>query len=239
VLSSGRMNASLQLPDYYRQKYVSWYGWFSHIYDPFAGLLLFVLNGGFGGERRLRQLVIDWLDPAPGEKVLDICSGTGTLAVMLGRALRGSGEVVGIEISDHQLKIARRKRVPANVSFIHADAQHIEYPDSCFDKAVIFGALHEIPREVRANILAQAFRVLKPGGRMVFLEHNRPERRWLAGLYALLEWPSPEYSTYIDMLEHGLTNEVAQAGFEVRKTQVLALDFFQIVLAQKPGSAAT
>jgi ubiquinone/menaquinone biosynthesis C-methylase UbiE len=227
------MNTSPHLPDYYRERYVSWYSWFSYVYDLFAKLLLFVLNGGFGGEGRLRQLVIDWLDPAPDDKVLDICSGTGTLAIMMGCMLRGSGEVVGIEISNHQLRMARRKRIPANVSFIHADAQHIGYPDSYFDKAVIFGALHEIPREVRANILAQAFRVVKPGGRIVFLEHNRPESRWRARLYALLEWPSPEYSTYIDLLRNGLTIEVATAGFTVLKKQAISLDYFQIVLAEK------
>lgn len=233
------MDASPHVPDYYRERYVSWYGWFSYVYDIFVKVFLFVLNGGFGGERRLRQLVIEWLELAPGDKVLDICSGTGTLSIMLGRALRGSGEVVGIEISDHQLRIARRKRVPANVSLLLADAQHIDYPDAYFDKAVIFGALHEIPRDVRANILTQAFRVLKPEGHMVLLEHNRPESHWRAKLYALLECLNPEYPTYIDLLHSGLTNELDRAGFSVRRIQVIAHEFFQIVLAEKQRQPAT
>jgi ubiquinone/menaquinone biosynthesis C-methylase UbiE len=228
------MDASKGLPDYYREKYVPWYSWFSRIYDPFVKLLLFLLNGGFGGERRLREFVIDRLDPSPGEKVIDICSGTGTLSLTLAERLSGSGEVAGIEISAYQLSIARSKPAPANVTFTRADAQHIPYDDAYFDKAVIFGALHEIPREIRGNILAQAYRVLKPGGRIVDLEHNRPARTWRAWLYRFLEWPTPEYSTYIDLLESGLENEIAEAGFQVRKVEAVASEFFQVVLAEKP-----
>lgn len=228
------MDAGARLPDYYRERYVSWYRWFSRIYDPFVKVLLFFLNGGFGGERRLRELVIDRLDPKPGDRVIDICSGTGTLSVMLGRRLSGSGEVAGIEISDHQLAIARRKSTPVNVTFTRADAQAMPFPDSHFDKGVIFGALHEIPGPVRHNILAQSFRVLKAGGRMVFLEHHRPAGRWRARLYRILEWPTPEYPTYCDLLRSGLASEVSSAGFLVRQKEVVASQFFEVILAEKP-----
>ena len=228
------MDESKRLPDYYREKYVSWYSWFSRIYDPFVKIGLFLLNGGSGGERRLREFVIDRVDPSPGDRVIDICSGTGTLSLMLAERLSGSGEVAGVEISDYQINIARRKPAPANLTFTLADAQHIPYDDEYFDGAVIFGALHEIPREVRRNILAQAYRVLKPGGRIVHLEHNRPERTWRARLYRFLEWPTPEYPTYIDLLDRGLGNEIAEAGFQVRKTEAVAAEFFQVVMAEKP-----
>jgi len=228
------MNAGRGLPGYYRDRYVSWYSWFSRIYDPFVSLGLFLLNGGFGGERRLRELVIDRLDPSPGDKVIDICSGTGTLSLMMAERLSDSGEVAGVEISNYQLGIARRKPAPANLTFTRADAQHIPFDDAYFDRAVIFGALHEIPREVRRNILAQAYRVLKPGGRIVDLEHNRPARTWRAWFYQFLEWPTPEYSTYIDLLDNGLENEIAEAGFEVKKVEAVTAEFFQVVMAEKP-----
>ncbi len=228
------MNASKHVPAYYRKTYASWYGWFSRFYDLFVGLMLFVLNGGFDGEKRLREFVLDRLGPAPDDRVIDICSGTGTLSLMLAGRLSGSGEVVGIEMSDHQLRVARRKAIPANVTFIMADAQYLPYDDAHFDGAVIFGALHEIPREIRRNILAQAYRVLKTGGRIVILEHNRPARPWRAWLYRVLEWPTPEYSTYLDLLESGLENEIASAGFVVLRREVVASEFFQVVLAEKP-----
>ena len=233
------MDASTQIPDYYQERYVRWYRWFSRVYDPFVRVFLFLVNGGFGGERRLRQQVIDLLEPQPDGKVIDICSGTGTLSMMLGRQMSDSGEVVGIEISDDQVRAARRKPAPRNVSFVRADAQRIAYHDFYFDGAVIFGALHEIPREARTNILSEAFRILKPGGRMALLEHSRPRRRWLASFYALLERLNPEYPTYRDLLEHGLVTEVTLAGFRILRTHTVALEFFQIVLAERPGADAT
>jgi ubiquinone/menaquinone biosynthesis C-methylase UbiE len=227
------MEESRHLPDYYRQRYVSWYSWFSHIYDPFAKLLLFVLNGGFGGERRLRELVIERLGLRPDDRVVDVCSGTGTLSIMIGKRLSGSGEVAGVEISEHQMAIARRKAIPPNVKLMQCDAQRLPFTDSHFEKAVIFGALHEIPRPARHNILEETYRVLKPGARFVILEHNTPSRRWRALLYRYLEWPTPEYSTYRDLLESGLANEISAAGFEVRSTEVVASEFFQVVTAEK------
>lgn len=239
MLLCGCMEENRSLPAYYTEKYTSWYSWFSRIYDPFARLLLFVLNGGFGGERRLRELVIHRLGPLPGEKVIDVCSGTGTLSIMLAGRVSPSGEVAGIEISSYQLDIARKKTIPANVTFTMADAQHNPYGDTYFDRAVIFGALHEIPREARDRILTETYRVLKPGATFVCLEHNRPAATWLALLYRFLEWPTPEYATYVDLLESGLENEIAGAGFRVIETEVVAAQFFKVVLSEKPQHPAT
>jgi ubiquinone/menaquinone biosynthesis C-methylase UbiE len=233
------MREHMHLPEYYRSTYASWYRWFSKVYDPFVSLLLFLLNGGFGGERRLRGLVLDWLAPAPGERILDICSGTGTLTIMIAERLGGHGEVIGVEISEHQLAVAERKRAPAIVRFLKEDAGSMPFPGGHFDGGVIFGALHEMPRDVRMRVMAEAFRVIKQGGRLVVLEHNRPEAGWRAWLYRELERPTPEYATFMDLLRCGPANEVSRAGFRVQRTRPAASEFFQVILAEKPGPPAT
>lgn len=81
------MKNSREMPDYYRRVYERWYSWFAHIYDPSVKVLFFFLNGGFGGERGWRESIIEWISPQPGEKILDICCGTGSLTIMLAKRL--------------------------------------------------------------------------------------------------------------------------------------------------------
>jgi len=219
--------------DYYRRVYGKFYGRYSRIYDPFIKLLCFLSNRGFGGERRWRELVVDWIDPQPGEKIIDICSGTGTLTVMIARRLGGIGKAVGIELSPAQLRIARKKEKPKGLHFLEGDAQEIPFSDSCIDKGVICGALHEMPQEARKNVLSEAYRTIRPGGRIVNVEQNKPDRKWKALLFDFLESFNPEYTTYKNMLKCGLTEEIKQAGFRIIKTNTTCWEFLQIVLAAK------
>ena len=219
--------------DYYRRIYEEYYGRYARIYDPFVRSLWFLSNRGFGGERRWRELIVDWLDPHPGEKIIDICSGTGTLTIMIARRLGGRGKVIGLELSPAQLSIARKKEKPEGLHFLEGDAQQIPFLDSYFDKGVICTALHEMPQEVRKNVLSEAYRIIRPGGRMVNVEQNKPERKWKAKLFDFLESLGPEYITYKNMLKCGLTEEIKRAGFRVVKTDTTLWEFMQIVLAEK------
>ena len=227
------MKDSKEMPDYYRMTYEKWYNWFSYIYDPFAKVLCFFLNGGFGGERRWRELIVDWINPQPGEKILDICSGTGTLTIIVGKKLAGTGEVVGIELSPAQLRFALRKEKPDGLTFIEGDAQNIPFSDSYFDKSVICGALHELPREVRRNVLSEAYRITKPKGKIVIVEQNKPDRKWKAMIFDFVERFNPEYPTYKDLLKCGLTNEIERAGFRIIRTDTTCWEYFQIVLGER------
>lgn len=222
-----------KLPEYYRKTYAWWYSWFAYIYDSFAKTFCFIFNGGFGGEQRLRENIIAWIDPRPGDKILDLCSGTGTLSVLLAERLTGTGEVVGIELSPVQLKIARRKRMPDGLAFIEGDARDVPYPGCYFDKGAICWALHEMPREVRRCVLLEAYRVIRPGGRIVVVEQTTPHKKWKAVFLDCMERLNPEYATYKDLQKCGLENEIRHAGFTIMKTDTFIWDLFQIVLAEK------
>ena len=181
------------MSDYYRKVYESWYKRFSCIYDPSIKAFCFFFNGGFGGERRWRELIVEWINPQPREKILDICCGTGTLTIMIAKRMRGMGEVIGLELSPDQLRVARKKEKYEGLYFLEADAQNIPFLDSYFDKAVICGALHEMPQEERHNVLSEAYRGIKPGGRIVIVEHNNPDRKWKAMVFDFIERFNPEY----------------------------------------------
>lgn len=63
------MRNKREMLDYYRKVYEKWYSWFSYMYDPFIKTFCFIFNRGFGGERRWRELIVEWIDPQPGEKI--------------------------------------------------------------------------------------------------------------------------------------------------------------------------
>jgi ubiquinone/menaquinone biosynthesis C-methylase UbiE len=227
-------NRGVQIPGYYRDSYEKLYGWLSGFYDVFVKTAFLVINGGPGGERRWRGHVIDWLDPRPGDKIADLCSGTGKLTIMIGEMMGDSGEVVGIEISPAQLRTALRKRRPGIVSFLHGDASTTGYPDGYFDKTVISGALHELPQPVRSDVLSEAFRITRPMGRLVVTDHNRPRAEWKARLLDFLERFNPEHATYRELLDSGLEHEIRQAGFRIVKADTMAWDLCRTVLADRP-----
>jgi hypothetical protein len=118
----------VRLPADARCIYRRWYRLFAPFYDLFTRAFFLVFNGGFGGERRWREQVVGWVDPRPGEKILDMCSGAGTLTLLVGRRLHGMGEVVGIEMSPDQLRIASKKPAPDGVRFLEADVQRVPFP---------------------------------------------------------------------------------------------------------------
>ncbi|RKX18999.1 MAG: hypothetical protein DRP26_04215 [Candidatus Zixiibacteriota bacterium] len=219
--------------DYYQKTYQRWYNLFSKVYDPFMRLFCFLFNGGFGGKQRFHELIIKWIDPQPGDKIIDICCGTATLVMMLYEKLNGIGEITGIEISFAQLRIARKKQKHERPFIIQGDARYAPFADNYFNKSVICGALHEMPQEVRSTVLSEAYRITMPGGKITILEHNKPNKKWKAWLFDLMERVNPEYATYKSLLKSGLINEIEQANFKIIKTDTIFREFFQIVLAKK------
>lgn len=196
-------------------------------------LFCFLFNGGFGGQRRFRELIIKWIDPQPGEKIIDICCGTGALTTMLSEKLNGKGEIAGIELSSAQLSIFRKKQKHEGPFIMQGDARSVPFADNCFNKSVICGALHEMPQEVRLRVLSEAHRITMPGGKIIILEHNKPDKKWKARLFDFMERVNPEYPTYKNLLESGPINEIKRANLKIIKTDTIFWEFFQIVLAEK------
>jgi demethylmenaquinone methyltransferase / 2-methoxy-6-polyprenyl-1,4-benzoquinol methylase len=140
-----------------------------------------------GGVHRLwKDDMVAWLDPAPGSAVLDVGGGTGDVAFRIARRLAGKGGSVAIaDINLAMLKAGRgRKDVPAAdvpLSWVTADAERLPFPDASFDAYTIAFCIRNVTRIEAA--LAEARRVLKPGGRFLCLEFSRVEMPVLDTLY--------------------------------------------------------
>ena len=156
------------------------------MFDRIAGVYD-VMNSAMtaGLHHQWRQRAVERARVGPGSDALDVCCGTGDLALELRRRIGPDGRVVGCDFSEPMLELARRKSGDESlpVEFGWADALEFPYRDRSFDAVTVgFGArnLGDLDRGI-----GEMARVLRPGGRLVILEITRPQREPLASFYSL------------------------------------------------------
>ena len=125
-----------------------------------------------GMDRRWRERAADLAAVGPGDRVLDVATGTGDLAIELRRRVGDGGEVVGVDFSESMLELAREKA--PEIRFEQGNALALPYADGEFAAATVgFGARNFSDL---ARGLAELARVVRPGGRVVVLEITTPQR---------------------------------------------------------------
>ncbi len=125
-----------------------------------------------GRERAFRERLLGLAHLKPGESVLDVGCGTGTLAIAARRHVGSGGDVTGIDASPQMLARAERKakKAGAAVHFTRAAAQALPFPDARFDAILATVMFHHLPRKGRAECAAEMRRVMKPGGRVLVVD---------------------------------------------------------------------
>jgi demethylmenaquinone methyltransferase/2-methoxy-6-polyprenyl-1,4-benzoquinol methylase len=215
-------------------------GQVNRMFDRVAGrydALNSVMTAGL--HHRWRQRAAERAALGPGDSALDVCCGTGDLALELAVRVAPGGSVVGCDFSEPMLDLAREKaaeRGAAGVRFEWADALELPYDGERFDAVSVgFGVrnLADLDRGLR-----EMGRVLKPGGRLVILEITQPTRPplstfyslWFDRLVPLLGSFSGEPEAYSYLPESvrsfpspgGLAEKMDRAGFERIRYTVLA-----------------
>jgi demethylmenaquinone methyltransferase/2-methoxy-6-polyprenyl-1,4-benzoquinol methylase len=155
------------------------------MFDRIAGLydlMNSVMTAGL--HHRWRERAADLAQLGPGDRALDVATGTGDLALELGRRVGPAGEIVGSDFSEGMLEHARRKGAGAgNVRFEQANALALPYADGEFAAATVgFGARNFSDL---AQGLREMTRVVRPGGRVVVLEITTPTRPPLSTFFRL------------------------------------------------------
>lgn len=132
-----------------------------------------------GREGRLRELMLRLAELRPGEAVLDVACGTGTLAIAAKRQVGADGSVTGVDASDEMIERARGKaeRAALDVAFVKGTAQELPFDDGQFDIMTATLMLHHLPKPVRSAFVRDARRVLKPGGRVLLIDFGKPPRK--------------------------------------------------------------
>ena len=117
---------------------------------------------------------------APGDRVLDVATGTGDLAIVEAAAVGPTGRVVGVDACVPMLEVARR-RDHGSVDFQEGDAMDLHWPDASFDVVTIGFGLRNVAD--RALALREFRRVLRPGGRLMVLDFSTPTSKPLRAVH--------------------------------------------------------
>ncbi len=131
----------------------------------------------FGQDPRWRRAMVQTVDPLPGQRVLDVATGTGLVASELVR--RSGCEVVALDQSDAMLAGARARIVshPAlaeRITFVRGEAERLPFVDNEFDALTLTYLLRYV--DDRAATMRELVRVLKPGGKLGMVEFGVPDR---------------------------------------------------------------
>jgi demethylmenaquinone methyltransferase/2-methoxy-6-polyprenyl-1,4-benzoquinol methylase len=174
-----------------------------------------------------------------GDSALDLCCGTGDLALELRSRVGASGRIVGADFSERMLELANEKaaeRGVPDITFEWADALDLPYSDASFDAVTVgFGVRNLADLDVGVGEMA---RVLRPGGRLVILEITQPQKPPLSTFFSL--WfdrlvpllgrfaGDPEAYSYLPEsvrsfpAPEGLAEIMDRAGFERIRYTILA-----------------
>jgi demethylmenaquinone methyltransferase/2-methoxy-6-polyprenyl-1,4-benzoquinol methylase len=139
-----------------------------------------------GLHHRWRDRAADRAELGAGDSALDVCCGTGDLALELARRVAPGGHVIGCDFSEPMLDLSREKASERNsggVRFEWADALSLPYDAGRFDAVTVGFGVRNLANLERG--LGEMARVLRPGGRLVVLEITQPARPPLSTFYSL------------------------------------------------------
>jgi demethylmenaquinone methyltransferase/2-methoxy-6-polyprenyl-1,4-benzoquinol methylase/phosphoethanolamine N-methyltransferase len=145
----------------------------------------FVVNiPTLGQARRLRKMTVDQALIQPGDDVLDVGCGTGGVTLPA-KIQAQAGKVYGIDPAPEMVAFARKKaaRKGLDIDFRVGVIEALPFPDASMDVVTSSMMMHHLPDDLKVRGLAEVFRVLKPGGRLLIADFMRPSGSLLDHLF--------------------------------------------------------
>ncbi|MCC0178783.1 bifunctional demethylmenaquinone methyltransferase/2-methoxy-6-polyprenyl-1,4-benzoquinol methylase UbiE [Waterburya agarophytonicola K14] len=136
-----------------------------------------------GQHRIWKSMAVKWSEATPGDNALDICCGSGDLALLLAKKVGNTGKVTGLDFACEQLAIARSRQMTKcpgiPMEWLEGDALDLPFEENQFDCATMGYGLRNvtnIPLSMR-----ELYRVLKSGAKAAILDFHRPEEAYMQG----------------------------------------------------------
>jgi demethylmenaquinone methyltransferase/2-methoxy-6-polyprenyl-1,4-benzoquinol methylase len=190
-------------------------------------------------EEPMRKFGLDQLDVRDGERVLEIGFGTGTSLVELARMVGPHGKVLGVDIADQMLDVARQKLreklLEDRVELICGDATTLPYLSDSVDAIFTSFTLELFDTPEIPVVLAECKRVLRPGARLVVVSMSKEGEN--GAIVHMFEWTHKHFPNFLDCRPIFVQRAVQAAGFQIenaeRKTMWVPVE---IVLGRKGTS---
>jgi ubiquinone/menaquinone biosynthesis C-methylase UbiE len=166
---------ALPVPKYLEQVY--WWAYVHpnavHVFER-EWLVNLILFGNYG---RLRDAALAELGATVTGRTLQVACVYGNLTPRLARRLAPDASLDVVDILPVQLKnLAGKLPADDRIVLLQGDSSSLASPDASYDQVLLFFLLHEQPEQVRRATLAEAMRVVRPGGRIVIVDYHRPVR---------------------------------------------------------------
>ncbi|TFG15185.1 MAG: class I SAM-dependent methyltransferase [Promethearchaeota archaeon] len=213
---------------------------YRYIYDQFISRFYDIgLKIGLTpfGEKILRLSVFNAISPfiKHGDRILDVCCGTGTLTLLLTQLFYADCTIIGVDLSQGQIAQAQKKNSYPNLKFTVMDANNLQFKNESFDKIIISAALHEMDKNQRENVLSEIYRILKKEGKFLIFEHHEPSKMVHRIFYNFYLGFIEKLTSHSSEMQKNIDIELRTAKFKILSQHSIKkfLSFFQIILCKK------
>ena len=178
---------------------------------------------------RVREQVVDFANADKDATILDVATGTGQQAFAFAKC---GYDVVGVDLTESMLDIARKHNKAGLVKFEVADATHLRFESNSFDVSCISFALHDMPLPIREKVLQEMVRVAKPDGAIVIVDYDLPHNRLgRALIYRLVTLYEGEY--YKQFIDSDLEMLLQKTGIGIKRKLSILLGAGRILIGRK------